>query len=399
MREPQESDLPSYYVVRKNKMSIYKRPSGKWYAIIIVGRDTGGKIQRRSLGTFRTQKEAESAERKALEALENGIDLSPKTVTVADVMARYLADAEARCGAKTLERYREISNKNIVAHLGPTPLAKLKPAHLSEWLTKLLKSGGRKDKPLSPKSVRHAFGLLNAAVRWAVRMQLVARNACDAVRPPTVPRSDAKALTLDEISKLTLTAAGTRWEGFIALALATGARRGELCALTWADVDLDRAMLTISKSLSQTRDGLTVKSPKSGRTRSLPLSRFAIESLRRHKAMLAKERLAAGQAYEDCGLAFPDELGRRLTPMTATCAFERIAGKAKISTTRLHDVRHTAATTLLTSGVDIRTVSSIIGHANASTTLNVYSHVLQDVQHAAVDVLGDRLEQAVRGHQ
>ena len=260
----------------------------------------------------------------------------------------------------------------------------------------LRKTGSMWQSPLSSKSVRHAFGLLNAALRWAVRMQLVARNACDAVRPPSVPRSDAKALDGGEILKLTLAAADTRWEGFIALALATGARRGELCALTWADIDLDRGRLSISKSISQTKLGLAVKTPKSGRTRSLPLSRFAVDALRRHRAMLAKERLAAGEAYEGHELVFPDELGRPMTPMTATCAFERIAKKAGISTTRLHDVRHTAATTLLASGVDIRTVSSIIGHANASTTLNIYSHVLEDVQHAAVDTLGDRLERAVR---
>jgi integrase len=378
-------------------MSVTKRANGQYTVRIETDRATDGSRKRRTIGTFRTKTEAQRAEREALAAKDRGIDLSPSTVTVEQLLEQYLLDASSRCGEKTLERYREIAAQHISARLGSRTLAKLRAPHVSEWVATLLNRGGRNNRPLSPKSVRHSFGLLNAALRFAIRMQLIDRNVCEAVRPPSVPRSEAKALTREEIGRLMQAASGTRWEAFVSLALASGARRGELCALTWQDIDLTSNVVTISKSLSQTKSGLIVKSPKNGKSRKLPLSQFAADALRRQKAMQAKEKLAAGGAYEDFGLVFADELGRRITPMAATCAFERVATKANISTTRLHDTRHTAATMLLVSGVDIRTVSSIIGHANASTTLNIYSHVLPNTQHAAVDLLGDRLEEAKRG--
>lgn len=140
-----------------------------------------------------------------------------------------------------------------------------------------------------------------------------------------------------------------------------------------------------------------MKRTKSGKSRIVPLAPIALEALRRHRATQAAEKLAAGGAYTDEGIIFADEIGRLLTPMTATCAFERLARKAGISTTRLHDTRHTAASALLNSGVDISTVSAILGHANGSTTLNIYSHVMPKAQHTAVNLLGDHLEQARKG--
>jgi integrase len=244
-------------------MSVYKRASGKWLVLIDVDRTETGKRIRKSLGTFSTKKEADRAEREALSARDRGVDLAPRTVKVEAVLNHYLVEREAHCGAKTLERYRELATRNILPTLGSRYVVKLKPAHIAEWLTGLRRSVGMNGKPLSAKTVRHAFGLLQGALRWAIRMQIVDRNICETVQPPSVPKSEAKALTHLEITNLLQAAAGTRWECFVMLALSTGARRGELCALTWSDIDVETATLTISKSLSQTRSGTAVKCTKS----------------------------------------------------------------------------------------------------------------------------------------
>lgn len=374
-------------------MAIYKRKSGRYAVLIDIDRGADGKRQRRPLGTFRTRKEAERAERDALAARDRGIDLSPRSVTVAELLKRYLADRKSRCGAKTLQEYGHKADLYIIPHLGSMLLAKLRPAHVAEWQSSIGQSGGRGGKPVSAKTVTHARSLLYGALQWAVTMQLVAMNACSVVEAPKVRRSDAKALPASEVAKLLATASGTRWGPFVTLALAIGARRGELLAIRWESVDLARRTVTIGASISQTRaGGLAVKGTKSDVVRTIPLSRVALEALQKQRALQAADKLRAGQHYVDAGFVFADELGGCLSPMAATNAYARLARKAGISSTRLHDTRHTVATTLLTSGVDVRTTAGVLGHSSPVVTMTTYAHLLSDVQRDAVDRLGAALD-------
>ena len=128
-------------------VSVYRRRSGKYGVLIDLESTATGLRRRKSVGTFRTRKEADAAERKALEARDRGIDLSPKTVTVAQLLDRYLADREALDrGAKTLQEYRGCADRLIRPHLGGIALAKLRPARIAEWVAMLLKRGGKQPK-------------------------------------------------------------------------------------------------------------------------------------------------------------------------------------------------------------------------------------------------------------
>ncbi len=129
----------------------------------------------------------------------------------------------------------------------------------------------------------------------------------------------------------------------------------------------------------------------------LPLSRVANDALRLQRATQTVERARKRWFLRDGddGAIFTDESGSRVTPMASTCAFDRIARKAGISTTRLHDLRHTAATTLLVAGVDVRTAAGVLGHVSPSITLSTYAHLLAEAQREAVDRLGERLERLV----
>ena len=277
-------------------------------------------------------------------------------------------------------------------------LGRLRPMHLTEWITMLRKSGGHKGKPLSAKTVRHAVVLLNGALKWAVKMQLTVTNPLGAVGIPAVPRSQARALPPDEIAKVLAAAATTRWGPFVELAFATGMRRGELCALDWRSVDLERGTVLVDRSLTETRDGGAMKTTKTGHGRTVPLSRVAISALRKQRSAQTADRRRARELYDDASKAiFTDELGRRHMPMDATRAYGRIAKGAGVSSVRLHDARHTAATHLLVAGVDVRSVSGILGHRNAATTLGTYAHLIVDAQRDAVDLLGERLRRITNG--
>jgi integrase len=281
-----------------------------------------------------------------------------------------------------------------VPSLGSIALSRLKPTHISEWVAALRSGGGRNEKPLSPKTVRNIFGLLHGALEWALGLELVARNVCHthAAKPPRPSLSPAKALADDEVARLLTAANATRWGPFVTLALATGARRGELCALSWSDIDFKNQTLTIAKSLSQTKNRLELKGTKTGSIRRLGLSRLALVALRRQREMQAREKHEAPEPYTDDGAVFTTPLGDRITPMSATKAFVRLAKAAKISTTRLHDTRHTAATHLIVGGTDVRTTASVLGHTTPNVTLAVYAHLVADVQRAAVERLGATLE-------
>ena len=375
-------------------MAIYKRKSGRYAVLVDVDRKADGRRQRRPLGTFATRKEAERAEREAKSARDRGVDLMPGTVTVGALLERYLTDRETLGrGAKTLEEYHNLANSYIKPHLDGIALARLRPAHVSAWTAQILKSGGRGERPISARTARHAFALLSSALRWGVRLELAGRNVCEAVTAPSPARAQTKAFTDAEVCRLVEAARGTRWEHFVALALTLAARRGELLGLCWSDVNLEGGCVTIRASLSQTKARVALKSTKSDRVRVIPLSTPAREAFRKQHVLQSQDRLRAGSAYrtDPREPIFTDKLGKQLTPKSATNAFARLAGKARVSTTSLHATRHTAATNLIAGGVDVRTTANILGHATPSITLSLYSHVVEGAEKAAVDVLAGRL--------
>jgi integrase len=232
-------------------MSIYKR-AGRWHVRVDLDPHPTGTRNRRSLGSFPSKKAALAAEREALIARDRGVDIAPARLTIAQLMERFFADREALDRAeKTVSEYRLLNRLYVAPHLGGKPVSKLKPAHIAEWTSFLLREGGQSSARLAAKTVNHAFRLLNAALRWGIRMELVLRNVCEAVTPPSVPKSAAKAFEVAEVGKLLAAAAGTRWEAYVTLALATGARRAELLALNWADVDEDTRSVTICRAMCQ----------------------------------------------------------------------------------------------------------------------------------------------------
>uniref|UniRef100_E6PBZ2 Site-specific integrase n=1 Tax=mine drainage metagenome TaxID=410659 RepID=E6PBZ2_9ZZZZ len=393
-------------------MSIYKRKSARArkngkhrYTVVIDIQGEGGKRIRKAIGTYGTRDEAEQVERSALTARDKGHNVAPKSLTVAQMMAEYLGYCKAdpeRHTAATIETYTLKSKRYIEPKLGSILLSKLQPATVAAWRNELAATIGRRKKPLSPKTVHNVFGLLHAVLALAVGLEYIARNVCDvkAAKPskPTTSVHAGTALSNDEIRSLLAAAESTRWHSFIVVALATGARRGELCGLSWCDVDFDARKVRIRQSLSQTKGRIELKDTKTHRERVIGLSAWSIEALRRQRVMQAQERLRAPAGlYTDNGAVFTNELGGRVTPMSATKAFARLARAAGISTMRLHDTRHTAASHLIAEGSDAVTVAGVLGHESATITLSIYSHAFDDAKHEATDRLGARMARIASG--
>ena len=181
---------------------------------------------------------------------------------------------------------------------------------------------------------------------------------------------------------------GESWlRDVFATALATGARRGELLALSWPDVDLDTAMLTIRKSLEETKQGLRIKETKGRKIRRLHLPDSTVKLLRNLKERQKEARRMFGFDYRaDLDLVFCHPGGYYIRPRTVSKAARRIAKKAGLIGVSLHTMRHSHGSQLLSLGVPLPTVSKRLGHANTHVTATIYSHALPHDEGAAAQI-------------
>jgi len=358
-----------------------------WTADIELPRGSDGKRRRSRLTGFKSRKDAEAAVARKIVELQHGVDISPVKLSVGDLLDRYIANRTTECGERTVERYHELARLYIKPNVGDVPMKKLTSLAIQDLYARIGLS-------LSSQTVHHVHTLFKAAFAWALRKGLVSRSPFLTVDPPNVRPKEMRFLSADEAAALLEAVEGTRWHSPLTLALATGARRGEICALKWADIDLESSTITIRASLSDAGGRLTMKGTKSDRVRRFALSTMALAVLRVRRTEVAKDRLLAGVAYSDGGFVFADALGNPMAPDAFTWAFRYYAAKAGVRSATLHSLRHSAATWLLASGTDIRNVQAILGHSVPSTTLNIYGHAMTELQSQAVATIDSNLKAA-----
>ena len=382
-------------------MSVFKK-RGRWAVRIDLDRGANGPRRRKSYGTFRTRAEAKAKEREVLNSRARGLDLSAQSTTVQQIIERYVEDCETRgVGLKTIERYKELLRLQIKPYLGSLTLEKLRKAHIVDFVSTLAKRGNTRTKcGLAPKTIKNTISLLSSSLEWAVEMEIIENNPASRIRSPKIPKCTAKAIDALEARNLlkAAEAEGSLWCRLFTISLTVGARRGEVAALKWSDVDWSAGSVTISRALSKTiTAGVLVKSTKTGNVRTVKLSAMALRALHAQRAAQAAEKLRT-EYYEDDAWIFATPLGQNLNPISISNAFKRIATEAKISTTRLHDLRHTFASWLIADGENIETVKDALGHSTSYTTLTTYSHCVKKATSASVESIDARLS-GPHGHQ
>jgi integrase len=301
-------------------------------------------------------------------------------MTIAEYLVQWLDNAVEQ-SPKTLERYRQLLRLQITPHIGDVPLQKLKPEHVSEWHGKLIASG------LSPRTVLHAHRLLSLGLKRAAENGTIVRNVATIRRPPKVEDPEIETLSAEQITAV-LTGLANHYLGPIAtLALTTGMRRGELLALQWADINLDRGVLRVERSLEETKAGLRIRPPKSKRgRRNLTLPPEAIDMLREHRKHQIEVRLALGQGGQP-SLVFSTIEGEHLSPDNLSRDWRRVCRARKLPLVSFHSLRHTHASILLGKGVPVLAVSRRLGHAKASVTLDTYGHLMEGADAAAAKAI------------
>jgi integrase len=379
-------------------MSVYRRGSGRYAVLIDLESGATGRRRRKSIGTYRTKKEAQAAERAALQARDRGVDLSPANVTLSTVVDRFIESVTNRLAPETVAGYAELWRLHAAPRLGGIALGKLRAAHLQQLYAELNRKEGRPGKILSSARVYSVHRMLHRVLRWAERTGLAEHNVARNVEPPRLGPSSARAITPDEAARILEATQGTRAFPFFLLAILTGMRRGELCALCWSAVDLDHAILKLSQAMARNhrsaKNRYYLKTTKTDRERPVPLSPAALDVLRAIRVRQAHDQLSAGALYRDEGFVFADELGGAYTPEAATKAFAKVARALGIDGITLHSCRHALATWALAEGADLHSVAAVLGHRSASTTLNLYGHVVSGGMERAVSLAADVLAAA-----
>ncbi len=372
---------------------IRKRGKRSWQVAVSAGFDprTGKRLQvwKTVVGTRR---DAEAALARLLAEVRSGGPPVDSSVTVKDFLLGWL-DRYTGLAGTTRERYSELLRLHVIPRIGHLRLDRLRPVHLEDLYRALQEPRDRGGAGLSGTTALQVHRVLHRAFTVGMRWGLLSRNPADYVQ---APRKTTQEITLPDagtVLRLLVALEGTRLHAPVALVAMTGLRRGEVLALRWADVDLEAGTMAVVRSLEQTREGLAFKDLKNPRSRRrLPLPPAAVALLRAHRKAQAEERLQAGRGWADHDLVFPGPLGHPWPPGAFTTAFRKAVARAGLRL-RFHDLRHLVATTMLTSGADVRTTAGVLGHADPATTLRVYSHAVQVAQKEALE----KVQRAILG--
>jgi integrase len=368
--------------------SISRRKNGGWIAQYSVYTAEGRKRK-----TLYGKTRAEVSEKliKAMADRDGGIVYDAGKLTVGEYLERWLADSvKGSVKEATYANYSHFARKRICLALGRVKLKNLTPAHVRSFYGEKSRSG------LSAATVKKMHVVLHRALSQAVTDGLIPRNAAHGVRTPRVgdPGEEIKPLNPEECAEFLRAARGERLEALYVLALHCGLREGELLALRWEDADLDtnKPALHVRRTLTRGENGrgfVIGSSTKSGKGRRVRLTQRAVATLKDHRKCQLEERMRLAGLWQDRDLIFPNETGSIFNPSNLrNRSFKRIKECSGVREELcFHDLRHTCATLLLREGVNVKVVSEMLGHASITITLNIYAHVLPDMQDSAANAM------------
>ncbi|MCL4474294.1 MAG: site-specific integrase [Actinobacteria bacterium] len=378
-----------------------KKRGGTWTIIYDLGRDIDGKRQQKWKGGFRTKKEADAELNKILHELNSGAYTEPSRVSVAGYMRKWLKEyAKHNVTGRTYVRYEEIVEKHLIPALGRNVLPELRPAQISAYYSEALSNGRLNGKGgLSAKTVRQHHAVLRKALEQAVQWQMINRNPAAAVAAPKPKQREMTALNDDQLAELLHAVEGTQNYIPILLAATTGMRRGEIFGLKWHDVDLEKPepILHVSRAVQVVNGQVSLKEPKTQKgRRGIVLYPLTVMALKKHRIEQNENRLKLGSSYQDNDLICARTDGTPVNVDTFSKTFAQIIRKTGLPVCRLHDLRHSHATSLLAQNTNPKIVSERLGHANINITLDTYSHVLPGLQEEAVLKVNDSLSSAMQ---
>lgn len=353
----------------------------------------------------KTKKEAELKLNEIIYTLENGTLINSNMLLSAYLemwLKEYIKDEKSD---NTYYKYKNSIEKYISPSLGNIKLKDLKAIHIEKFLKKLRMtkvSYSNKEKNISATTIQIYYGILRTALNKAVKLQMLNDNPCKFIDTPKRSKFKANILTLDEIKLVKQYLNLNKYNDYIFnlaldLTLELGLRRGEMCGLTWNNVNFIDKTITLNKALIRVEKEYVISGLKTEASYdTLPISNFLCEKLKTHKNIQKLNKLKYGSAYKNTNtfnninykLIFTWENGEYITPSRFLQRLKRLMKQCEIDKNiRWHDLRHTNATLLLEGGVNIKTVQERLRHSLIQTTMDTYAHVTEKMNREATNTI------------
>ena len=368
--------------------SIRKRKDGRWEGRYVVGHDpiTGKMVSRNVLG--KTQAQVKEKLRTAIENSKRLDYTQTGKYTVGQWMDEWFeAYAKVKVRPSSHQTYKGYIENHIKTNIGDIPIEKLTSLQLQKFYRLLLTEGRvprieseKQPKGLSAKTVRNINQVISSAMDMAVRHKLILSNPTEGCELPKVEHREMKTLPAEQLGAFLREAKESGVYELYYLDLATGLRRGELLGLKWEDIDLQNGIIHVRRQVARV-DGEVKELPLKTKNsyRNISISQDAV-------AMLTEM-----EAHRSSDYVFPSSTGGLISPDSVNNMLHRVLKRAGLPSIRFHDLRHTFATLALQNGVDIKTVSGMLGHADPGFTLDTYAHVTTSAQKEAARTMGNVL--------
>ena len=363
---------------------VRKRDDGRWEGRIVVGhKENGDSIFRYVYAP--TQKELSAKLRQHIDSYQ-GADLTEQSrMTLSEWLDKWLEDMADTLRPNTLRNYRSYIENHVRPSLGDKQLTRITPKDVQRFYEKL-------NDTLASGTVRRIHTTLHGALKAAQQAHLIASNPTEQIIAPKFSYRVKQILTDEQLDVfMKVIAEDEIWCDFFYTELTTGLRRGEICGLKWEDFDEVAGTLKVCRTVYRKEGGgLIAGDTKTyAGTRKIVLPASTVQVLHERKKSALTEWI------------FPNPLKpeQPTNPDTAYSHLKSLLKRAGLPSIRFHDLRHTFATHALASGVDVKTLSGILGHTRAAFTLDTYTHTTGDMQKRASEVVGDFLTDKIgRAH-
>lgn len=392
--------------------SVYQRKDGIWVGAAYVLTTTGHR--KRITVSAKTKTEADRKLRKKINDSDQGVPVAAESWTLGAYLEYWLVNVVRHRRPKTYQGYEGVVRRYLVPGLGKKKLATLKAPEVRAFFTRLENDcrccadgtdaarpvdereccalGHCCDKRLSVRTIQFIHAVLRNALQQAMREELVMRNVATLVQVKTPKYRVNRGLPVEDSKALLREAESDRLHALYVLALYLGLRRAELLGLRWEDVDLDGGTLEIQQTLQRVKGELAfVPAKTEGSERTVPLPGVCVRALRGHRVRQDRERDESA-TWVDSGLVFTSTVGTPIEPDNLRRSWYVLRRKIGHPETRFHDLRHSCVTLLLDLKVPPHVVQRIVGHSDASVTMNIYAHASLDEQRAALDLLEGQLD-------
>jgi integrase len=372
---------------------VYRSGRTTFKYVLDLDPDPSGKRRQESRGGYRSAEDAHKARTARLAELHRGVNTDPSRQTVSEYLTDWLRARSHSIRPSTQRTYRVLIERAIVPHIGAHLLPKLAPSHIRAWHAAM-------GKHLAPATAHQAHVVLSMALGDAVDDGALARNVARLVPAPTATASERIVWTLDQAAAFLAAAEGDDWEPLWRVALLTGLRCGELRALTWDDVDLAARTLSVRRTVTVDERGHAMIGPakSAASIATVELDASCVAALRRQKQR-CRELQVAARYWDAGGYVFVRPNGQPLAKTTMQRRLRLLCEAAGVPTGSMHTLRHSCASLMLAQGIDLKTIQTQLRHATLSVTADLYMHVAEGRQRAALEQVAAALGAATQHQQ